>query len=286
LRTGTIASETAVALTPATPHHVAGTAGGAAASADIDLSFHLPAAGGTFGACVLAKPPGTPPFEPHWVIVSDSNAAYDKVGVPGNQATFLGNASSVNGCWALCNQTANCEEFAWHIFGPNPPPAFKNSTDACYKINTPDDQSSPFIRPQPGAASGKLLTSDTSTNGIGITLTVRDGLVSAAVGVCTSNASVQVEASAVDAAKASTFPLFDDEEALTLRILPDRSVVDFFVQGGRWSGTQSWLSGTPRTAAASQVTLFTDVAGVTADVSVFGMGCGWAFPSYTEHPTM
>jgi hypothetical protein len=115
---------------------------------------------------------------------------------------------------------------------------------------------------------------------------VRDGLVSAAVGVCTANASVQVEASAVDAAKASTFPLFDDEEALTLRILPDRSVVDFFVQGGRWSGTQSWLSGTPRTAAASQVTLFTDVAGVTADVSVFGMGCGWAFPSYTEHPTM
>jgi hypothetical protein len=122
LRTGTIASETAVALTPATPHHVAGTAGGAAASADIDLSFHLPAAGGTFGACVLAKPPGTPPFEPHWVIVPDSNAAYNKVGVPGNQATFLGNASSVNGCWALCNQTANCEEFAWHSIAPTSDP--------------------------------------------------------------------------------------------------------------------------------------------------------------------
>ena len=39
----------------------------------------------------------------------------------------------------------------------------------------------------------------------------------------------------------------EDEEALALRILPDRSVVDFFVQGGRFAGTQSWLSGTPRT---------------------------------------
>jgi len=285
LRTGSIASERAVALAPNTPHHVAGTAGGAAASADIELSFRLPTAGGsTFGACVLAKPPGSAPFVPHWEVVNDSNAAFDKVGVPGNQATFLGNATSGNGCWALCNQTSACQEWAWHIFGPNPPPAFKNSTEACYMINKPDTVN-PRIRPQPGATSGKLLTADTSANGIGIVLTVNAGVVTADVGLCTVNATVSIEAGEHDT-KAKTFPLFEDEDTLTLRILPDRSVVDFFVQGGRWSGTQSWISGTPRTPEASQVTLFTDTTGVTADVEVYGMGCGWEYPSFTEHPTM
>ena len=36
----------------------------------------------------------------------------------------------------------------------------------------------------------------------------------------------------------------------------------------------------------AQVTLFADTAGVTADVDVFGMGCGWEYLSYTEKPTM
>ena len=88
LRTGSIASEKLIALTPNTPYHIAGTAGGAAASADIELSFSVPASGsGKFGACVLGKPPGSAPFVPHWEIVPNSNAAFDKVGVPGNQAT-------------------------------------------------------------------------------------------------------------------------------------------------------------------------------------------------------
>ena len=64
-------------------HHVANTAGGAAASADIELNFTVPQGGGSFGACVLAKPPGSKPFVPHWEVVPNSNAAYDKVGVPG-----------------------------------------------------------------------------------------------------------------------------------------------------------------------------------------------------------
>ena len=170
------------------------------------------------------------------------------------------------------------------IFGPHPPPAFLNATLACYKINHPDT-TTPLIRPQPGATSGKLLTSDNSRAGIGITITVSDQTVSASVAVCNTNAS-SVPTDGPYAAEAKTFPMFADEDVVTVRILPDRSVADFFVQGGRWAGTSSWISGAPRTPDASQVTLFTGTAGVTADVDVYGMGCGWEFPSYTENPTM
>lgn len=80
-------------------------------------------------------------------------------------------------------------------------------------------------------------------------------------------------------------PLFDESE-LTVRITPDRSVADFFVQSGRWSGTLAWQSTIPRAADDSQVTLWTSTAGVKADIDVYGMGCGWVNPSYTEHPDM
>ena len=83
LRSGTVASERKVSLQANAVHHVANTAGGAAASADIELNFTVPQGGGSFGACVLAKPPGSKPFVPHWEVVPNSNAAYDKVGVPG-----------------------------------------------------------------------------------------------------------------------------------------------------------------------------------------------------------
>lgn len=79
--------------------------------------------------------------------------------------------------------------------------------------------------------------------------------------------------------------LFDDTE-LAVRITPDRSVADFFLQGGRWSGTLAWQSKTPRAAADSQVAVWTSATGVKADIDVYGMGCGWADPSYTENPSM
>ena len=40
-------------------------------------------------------------------------------------------------------------------------------------------------------------------------------------------------------------PLFD-ETVLTVRVLPDRSVADWFVQGGRWAATDGWSSPAPR----------------------------------------
>lgn len=290
LRTGSLASEKAVSLAPNNVHNVAGTSGGAAASADILVNFTVPAAGGSFGACVLAKPPGSAPFAPHWEVLTDTNAGYDKIGVPGNKSAFLGNATDADACLALCKAKSGCQEFAWKIFGPHPPPAFLNSTLACYEIYNPDT-TDPFIQPQPGATSGKFLTADPSGAGIGITITANaDSTLTARVGVCavTSEGEWQADtaADATNPAAANTFPIFADEDKVALRILPDRSVVDFFVQGGRWSGTVSWLSGTPRAANASQVSVWSQAAGVTADVDVYGMGCGWEFPSYTEHPTM
>lgn len=79
-------------------------------------------------------------------------------------------------------------------------------------------------------------------------------------------------------------PLFDETE-LTVRILPDRSLADFFVQGGRWAGTEAWV-GDPRAPGDSQVSVFASATGLKADIDVWGMGCGWLTPSYTEHPTI
>merc|ERR1711907_429308 len=57
LRTGSLASEKAVALKPNVIHAIKGTAGGAAASADIELTFSGITQGSdvVFGACVLAN---------------------------------------------------------------------------------------------------------------------------------------------------------------------------------------------------------------------------------------
>jgi hypothetical protein len=74
-----------------------------------------------------------------------------------------------------------------------------------------------------------------------------------------------------------------------VRILPDRSLADFFVAGGRWAGTEAWAAKTaPRKPTDSTVSVFAGAAsmGVKADIDVWGMGCGWLTPSYTEHPTL
>ena len=293
LRSGLVTSEK-VALTANTVHHVAKTSGGAAASADIVVNFTVPQAGAQLGACVLAAAPGGKAFVPHWETLPNTNAAYDRVGVPGNKSTFLGNASDANACLALCKAESGCQEWAWKIFGPKPPPAFLNSTDACYMINDPTDLDTPGLVvpgcrpgcPQAGATSGKFWRSDSSTAGIGITIAVgADKKMQMAVGACAPPKPGAAPAADIDGG-AKTVALLDDEDVVSVRILPDRSVVDFFVQGGRWSGTQSWISGAPRAADASQVSVWSGSAGVTADVEVHGMGCGWESPSYTDSPTM
>ena len=52
------------------------------------------------------------------------------------------------------------------------------------------------------------------------------------------------------------------------------------------AGTTAWLHKTPRGAADSTVTLSSSSSGITADIDVWGMGCGWLTPSYTDSPTL
>lgn len=53
-------------------------------------------------------------------------------------------------------KAAGCKEFAWHIFGSNPPVPYANATNFCYQINKPDT-TNPYIKPQAG--SGTVRTS-------------------------------------------------------------------------------------------------------------------------------
>ena len=42
----------------------------------------------------------------------------------------------------------------------------------------------------------------------------------------------------------------------------------------------------PRKGADSNVMLWSASPGVSAEVDVHAMGCGWLNPSYTDHPTV
>ena len=74
-----------------------------------------------------------------------------------------------------------------------------------------------------------------------------------------------------DSRSSSNIPLFDDETEVTIRILPDRSVADFFVQSGRWAATQGWPGAQPRNSTDSSVLLWSSISGVSAQIEV-GMG--------------
>jgi len=75
-----------------------------------------------------------------------------------------------------------------------------------------------------------------------------------------------------------------------MRILPDRSVADFFVSGGQWAATQAWVDkDNARNSTDSTVLVWSSSGSpgsVSADIDVWAMGCGWVTPSYTENPTM
>jgi hypothetical protein len=84
----------------------------------------------------------------------------------------------------------------------------------------------------------------------------------------------------------ATFKIFADEDELAMRILADRSVADLFLQGGRWAATQGWQHTAPRKPADSLVMVWSGSSGLSAQVDVHAMGCGWLNPSYTDKPTL
>ena len=112
------------------------------------------------------------------------------------------------------------------------------------------------------------------------------GRVNVQVGKC----SDALNGFPASAGEATSFPMLRPgaDSSVTVRILADRSVADVFVEAGRWSGTVAWQTAAPRRAGDSTVSLFAAAGstGVSADIDVWSMGCGWVDPSYTEHPTM
>ena len=127
-----------------------------------------------------------------------------------------------------------------------------------------------------------VLGNGTSGSGMGITVSVQPApngthVASIASGICRGPG--QIDAGA-------TITIFADEDELSIRILADRSVADIFVQGGRWAATQGWQHTAPRKPADSNVMVWSGSAGVSAQVDVHAMGCGWLNPSYTDKPTL
>jgi hypothetical protein len=126
-----------------------------------------------------------------------------------------------------------------------------------------------------------VLGDGTAGSGIGITISVSPS----ANGTHVANVASGACQIATSGHPAGDVHLFDDAE-LTVRVLADRSVADWFVAGGQWAASDGWQATGPRKAADSNVMLWSGSGGVSAQVDVYGMGCGWLNPSYTENPTM
>jgi len=130
---------------------------------------------------------------------------------------------------------------------------------------------------------GACVLSNATFGGIGISITVQPAKTIAAgrmayakVGPCVTNSTPF---------GGPPIKLFNDTQVM-VRILADRSVGDFFVQGGRWAGIFGWPANTPRAAADSNIVAWASTTGVSANIDVYGMGCGWVTPSYTDNPIM
>eukprot|EP01052_Picozoa_sp_SAG31_P017056 SAG31_NODE_1152_length_9642_cov_4.124489_7_plen_558_part_00 len=136
-----------------------------------------------------------------------------------------------------------------------------------------------------GGDIGACVLSDSSGgggSGLGIVIRMLAGVATAKVGACPTVMHPQ----GATTTHSSTFTMLESEDVVAVRILPDRSVADFFVQGGRWAATVAWASETPRAAMDSAVVVWAQGEGVRVSVDAWGMGCGWVDPSFTERPTM
>lgn len=281
LRSGTLASESGVAL-PASPamYTVKGTEGGAASSADVNITFKGLTDGATFGACVLSNgtaPSGlgvsvfcTGPSTALSCTVAVGTCAPTAVAAAAPAANvsvsrYMPNTNFPHGdifdhefpsgtnwtaCQSLCDTTAACH--AWTFLKRG------GGMSCCIKGDVENDG---CPAPAQGMESGAKVAGSVNCN------------------------SPRPGPHPHPPAKSGAVPLFGATE-INVRITPDRSVADFFVAGGRWSGTLSWLAKEPRAATASTVSVWSDKSDVTADIDVFGMGCGWLTPSYTESPTI
>lgn len=138
-----------------------------------------------------------------------------------------------------------------------------------------------FSETTPTTFGACVLGNGKNDSGIGITITVNAGANGTHVANVQSG-SCQVGRGNQGGGDVALL----DESEVTVRVLADRSVADWFVQGGRWAASDGWQATDPRMPADSNVMVWAGASGVRAQVDVYKMGCGWLNPSYTENPTL
>jgi hypothetical protein len=260
LRNGTVASVESLALSP-TPAAVAGTGGGAAASADILVSFRgvNASAASSFGVCVLSNGTLGSGLGVSFSTKSGAGEGWWEPGVDllgGDYNVTNVDYSDPHICQAACGSDARCKAYTYVTRPPK-------VGSCCLKDSVP-----PAVQ------------RTTCTSG------VKPGknAVAVRVGTCAALLSGELEK---EAGSPSTVALAPGAP-LTLRLLPDRSVLDVFVNGGAFAGTVTWdAQAPPRAPGDTSVILVAPTgSGLSADVDVYSMGCGWVNPSYTEHPNL
>jgi hypothetical protein len=256
LRSGVLASERAISLSEV-PHIVPGTSGEAAASADVNVTFFNVSSNATsFGVCVLTNGQlgngigiyfGN--IDEHYLPNTD---------IPGGDYNVTNvSYDDPHICQAQCSSDGE-KCLAW-TYVVRPP-----LVGSCCLKNVVDQQKE----------------SATCTSGIKNSNPVPPGSVQVRVGACneTSLLSFSDNVSTVR---------INADGTVNVRILPDRSVADFFVNAGRWAGTQSWVEKMARNATDSTILLWgASGSGIQANVDVYSMDCGWVDPSYTDSPTL
>lgn len=256
LRAGVLASERSVPLSE-TLHIVPGTSGGAASSADVNITFSGVSANSSFGVCVLSNGQLGNGVGVYFGNVDEYYLP--DTDIPGGDYNVTNvSYDDPHICQAQCTSDGDlCKAWTYVIRPP--------LVGSCCLKNVVDQQSQ----------------SATCTSGIKNSNPV-PGIVQVRVGPCSETSLLSDEYSS----KESTVRINADG-TVNVRILPDRSVVDFFVNAGRWTGTQSWLDKSPRNATDSTVFLWASTgSGIKADIDVYEMGCGWIDPSYTDSPTL
>jgi hypothetical protein len=247
LRSGVLASERGVALgsvgAGAAPHAVPGTDGGAAASAELGAAFSGFGPGDVFGACVLTN--GS--FATGLGVAITINSGQSQYWLPGVDLPGcdynVSKADYVDPrlCQAACTADgARCLAFS---YGQG-----KANSGTCSLKNC-----------APAPVSNPKFTS-------GIVAPAPQGSVSVRVGTCAE--VTQGRGVLRGGGAAAGFPLLAGESTVTLRVFADRSVADFFVQGGRWSGTMTWLDALPRAAGDSVVALWANASSLLCQSSV------------------
>jgi len=257
LRSGVLASERGILLN-SLPYSVSGTSDGNAASADLNVTFYNVLSNASFGVCVLTN--GTIGTGIGIYFGNLDQYYLPNTDIPGGDYNVTNvNYTDPHICQAQCTSDGNkCKAWTYVIRPP--------LIGSCCLKNVVDQRDE----------------SATCTSGIKNSSPL-PGILQVRLGSCSQSVS---STTTPNTSKVS-YVRINDDNTVNVRILPDRSVADFFINNGRWAGTQAWVDKNPRNATDSSVLLWaSDNSGILADIEAYSMSCGWIDPSYTDTPTL